>query len=537
MIKILVKNRLRALVGTILGKSKSGEVKKASTLKIIGISLLYAYVIGFFLFFSAGISVLLGQTLIPIGASWLYFAIFMLITLSISFILSIFETNSELYECKDNILLLSMPIRPRDIVASRFAVVLIYNYVEELRVMLPCIVVYAIYSHDIVGVVGALIVSVFLPLVSTSLASGVGYLVALISRKIKKNSFITVAIALVFLAVYFVGYEYLMLNFTDYITALGQSGSVPISDMPFMYHIGATCLMKPLNLSVFATVSVLVGAVTYHLISRSYIKISTDNYSVKKAEYKGGYIKSKSLVRALTEKELKRFFSSANYMLNSALGLVFLVAVGIIAVVKKESMSMLFSLLLPEIGISVSGASAIMIMAIVCLSSLNMMSASALSLEGRCIWIPKTMPIKDKDLLISKVLPQIIVVTPPTLLTSVLFIIAVSAPSEYWIFYILTPFFANVFSAIFGLVINVIFPKFDFENEVRVIKQSLAVFIVMFGQMIFSFGLAALCFVLLRVISPLLVMALCFLLFAALSVAMYALLMGPVKKKYSEISL
>ncbi len=537
MIKILVKNRLRSLIGTVLGKSKNGEVKKASKLKILGFSLLYAYVIGFFLFFSSTIAVMLGKTLISIGASWLYFAFFMLITLFISFIFSIFETKSELYECKDNNLLLSMPIKPRDIVASRIAVVLIYNYIEELIVMLPCIVVYAIYSHDAVGVVGALIVSVFLPLIPTSLASGVGYLVALISRRVKKNSFITVAISLLFLAVYFIGYEYLMLNFNAYIEKLSQSGFVPASEMPFMYHLGASCLMKPLNLLIIIALSLVIGALTYYIISRSYIKIVTDNYSVKKAEYKGGYIKSKSVLRALTEKELKRFFSSSAYMLNSALGLVFLVAAGIIAAVKRESMGMLFSLVLPEFGISAVGASAIMIMAIVCLSSLNTMSASALSLEGKCIWIPKTMPIRDRDLLFSKVLPQIIIVTPPTLLTSVLFIIATSAPMEYWIFYVLTPLFANVFSAMFGLVINVAFPKFDFENDLHVIKQSLSVFIVMFGQMIFAFGLTAVCFLLLRVLSPLLVTALYTILFATLSALMYAVLVGPVKKKYSEICL
>ena len=118
-----------------------------------------------------------------------------------------------------------------------------------------------------------------------------------------------------------------------------------------------------------------------------------------------------------------------------------------------------------------------------------------------------------------------------------LFIIASSAPAEYWIFYIITPFFANVFSAIFGLIINLIFPKFDFENEVQVIKQSLSIFIVMFGQMIFAVLAVAGCFALLRVCSPVLVTALCTLLYAALSIAMYFILIGPIKKKYSKISL
>ena len=77
MIKLLVKNRLRSVVGSVLGKGRGGKVKKASGGKIIGFTLLYLYVAAAFLFFSATMAISLGSVLIPSGASWLYFAIFM----------------------------------------------------------------------------------------------------------------------------------------------------------------------------------------------------------------------------------------------------------------------------------------------------------------------------------------------------------------------------------------------------------------------------------------------------------------------------
>ena len=128
MIKILVKNRLSALFGTAVSKGRDGAVK-AGKGRILLFSLLYLLLISLFAGMSVIGAVTLGFVLIPIGASWLYFAIFFLVSFTLIFVLSIFETKSELFECKDNDLLLSMPIKPRDIVASRVLVVLIYNYI------------------------------------------------------------------------------------------------------------------------------------------------------------------------------------------------------------------------------------------------------------------------------------------------------------------------------------------------------------------------------------------------------------------------
>ena len=131
MIKILIKNRLRSLLGTMVNKSRDGSAVKGGRGRIVLVIILYLFLAGSFAFMSTSVAMVLGTVLIPIGAAWLYFAIFIIAALSVIFILGIFETKAELFECKDNDLLLSMPIKPRDIVASRVCVVLIYNYLEE----------------------------------------------------------------------------------------------------------------------------------------------------------------------------------------------------------------------------------------------------------------------------------------------------------------------------------------------------------------------------------------------------------------------
>ena len=538
MIKLLVKNRLRSFLGSVVGRGKGGTVKKASTGKIVGLTLLYIYVIGCFLFLSASMSLALGSVLIPLGASWLYFAIFMLASLSIVFIFSIFETKSELFECKDNDLLLSMPIKPKDIVLSRISVILIYNYIEEFIIMLPCIAVYAFFSGgDIVGVLGAIIVSLLIPLFATALASAVGYVVAIISKKLKRNSFITLAFSVVFLILYIWGYSELMGNMDSFLE--DSSYSVSPFDLPVLYVIGGAALFKPLSIIILSVISIASALLAYYIISKSYIRIVTDNKGTKRAVYKEEKLKSKSALYALTIKELKRFFSSATYMLNTGIGLVFEIILAVCAVIKRAEIAEILTLLAKEIPSLSAGdlIAPVMIATLVFVSGMNMMSACALSLEGKNLWIPKSMPIKDKDIMLSKVLPHIIVTAPPTLITSLMLIIASSAPIKYWVFFILTPMAANVFSAFFGLVINVAFPKFEYDNEAQPIKQSLSVFLVMIIQMVLGIAVTVINFVLSMLSFGFAAAILTFGIFVMLSILFAFILLGSSARKYASIEI
>lgn len=537
MIKILVRNRLHSLFGYVLGRRKGGTVKKSSTAQKIAVVLLYLFVAAIFASFFAGLAYLLGASLLPIGADWLYFAIFILVSLAIVFVFSVFETKNELFESKDNELLLSMPINPGDIVASRVFVVLIYNYIEELIIMLPCIIVYIVYSPSVNGILGSILMIAFLPLIATALSSGVGYAVALLSKKLKKNSFFTVAVSLVFLLVYFVGYNAVFENLESFLLKVQESGNV--SEMPFLYYVGSAALLKPVSIFVVIALAILLSVLAYALISKSYISIATDISSGKRTAYKGGKFKQKSALWALISKEMRKFISSATYMLNAGLGLVFSIALSVYAVFNRKFILNLAAEFATE-GFEYSFSAIISPLAIVALifmTSMSIMSACSLSLEGKNLWILKTVPVSARTVLLSKTLPQIIISTPPTLISSILLIIATGAPPEYWFFFILAPLFANAFTAFSGSVINVAFPKFDFDNEAQPIKQSLSVFLVMMLTMLISV-IAFIGAILLNGIwSPLLITALVCALYASLTLVFYLILVGPSARKYERIDV
>ena len=139
MLKTLVKIRFQGLfLKSMMGSKK----KKISIGKMILFSLLFIYlgivlVAVFGYFFD-----LIIEPFIASGYEWLYFGLMALVVILFCFLGSIFYTQQEIYGAKDNDLLLSMPIKTRDILLSRILVVLLLNYVYEALIALPAIIVY-----------------------------------------------------------------------------------------------------------------------------------------------------------------------------------------------------------------------------------------------------------------------------------------------------------------------------------------------------------------------------------------------------------
>ena len=112
MIKELISIRLRSVfLAFVTGKDKNGNPKPASTGRMIGFGALYLFLMITFLGLVFTLSIPAAMILIPIGAEALYHGIFVVLSVSAIFIFGIFETKSELFECKDNELLLAMPIK------------------------------------------------------------------------------------------------------------------------------------------------------------------------------------------------------------------------------------------------------------------------------------------------------------------------------------------------------------------------------------------------------------------------------------------
>lgn len=529
MLKSLIKIRLLSLFSG--GAGKDGKKKRLGT---VGIVILMAFLLLTFAFFFLSIAASLSIVLVPAGLDSIYFAIFNILTFALVFVLSVFETKSELFECRDNELLLSLPVPPRAIVLSRSLTVIILNIGEALLVSVPALIMFVVMGGGAWYIPTVLISSVLLALLATALSSAVGYLVALISARMKNNTLITVVLTLGFLALYFVGYN----AFLDTMTSIEENPDAAgdlISDaFGSIAFLGDISLLKPLPTTIFVVISVAIPLLAWFIISKHYTRIITIKVGESKKTYVRRELSSAPQLIALAKKELAAFFSSSAYILNGTMGAIFQIVIAVMLLVSRSEIAELSSLM----GAAAGDGGAIPVLVTVLLvgcSSMVCISASALSIEGKRYWIIKSSPIPMETLMYAKLVPQLAISVPTALVSSILSAIAIGAEPLWWIFMILVPILACFVFAILGLILNIAMPKFDFVNDAQVVKQSMPVFILSFGTIFFTMALVFLAFVLIGAIGSLYTALIFAAFFILLFLAMYLILIGPSAKKLAKI--
>ncbi len=531
MIGILVKNRLSALVGSMFTKGKGGAVSRATLAKKIFMVSLAVILIAFFVASVTLMEIGIASILISLGGGWLYYAVIMLATFTVGFVLSIFETKSELFECRDNELLLSMPIKASDILASRIIVTLIYNYAIDAVIMIPAIVIYGIYGGGLLGIFGGILVYLLMPLVGTSLASGVGFAVAKISKLFKNKTIISLILSIVFLALYFYGYTSLMSGFDNFIANIGENLDSLRKTAPILYYVGAVALLEPAPAIVFSVLCVICALTAFLVISYNYIGLITASNKGPRVKYKEKNLVGSGVLVSLIKKEFLRFTSSSTYMLNAGIGLVMPLIIGGIALFNMDTLGSelagVLNMLTPIIAVGVG-----------VLVSMTYMSACSLSLEGPSFWIIKSMPLSTRTVILAKTLPQIILSVPVSIITGFLFSISLNISPVYWVFVIMIPTVATVAFAFLGIIFNVLFPRFDYTSEAHVIKQSASATLTLLTQMAVSAALIPLAIWFLNIGLPTLVQLVIFLAAYAVLAAVFAILaLIPCARKLSSMNV
>jgi ABC-2 type transport system permease protein len=420
------------------------------------------------------------------GMSWLYFAIMSGLAITIGTFGSVFSTYSSLYLPKDNDLLLSMPIPVRTLILARLMNVYLLGTMYAATAMLPTLIVHwlvagATAANVICGILLFLIVTLIVLILSCVL----GWIVAKLSLKLKNKSFITVLISLAFIG----GYYYLYFRAHELINDLIQHaagyGESVRSSAYVVYLFGRIGEGDLLAAAIFTIGTALILALTLFILSRGFLKLATSSADTKKVKYIEKRAREKSPFGALLGKEFRRFTSSPNYMLNCGLGIIFIVALGVFLLIQGD-------MVLYAIGTVFYGRwDAVGIVFCVLLMTTATMvdtAAPSVSLEGRSIWIPQSLPVLPKTVLQAKTAMQMILSGVPMLFASVCAVICLQS-SVFTLDLTMTeivliavvPLLFTVFMSLFGMALGVKNPILNWTTDVVPIKQSGAVVIAIFG--------------------------------------------------------
>lgn len=477
MLKTLIKMQFSALASqTIMRTRKGRATNKTSPGKIILYSLLLLLCFGYLSVIFGVIFLMLESMTAETAQNWSMTALASFMSMILCFVGTIFTTQSLIFNSKDNDLLISMPIPPRLILLSRITTLAIMNYIFALMIFLPATIAWVMVNGFGLGVLVYLALFIFVPLASMTLTLILGWIIALISSRMKNKSLVTTILSVAAFLVYFL----LCFNLGDYITVIEENPSLVSSFIS--EYLGLFVLMGKAvaNLDIIAllitiAVCVLPFAVVIFILSKSFLKIVTDKKSAKKAVYRKKEMKAGTISSALIKKEFQRFFTSATYFLNSFMGIIFmiLIAAAIILNVNgiKEFISEIstgLGFLLPIENIMAFFGIAIIIV----ISAFNIPTSVCISLEGKTLWILQSMPLKAKDVLLAKMRAAVIATSIPNLIFAVIMSILFGLDILSITAIIIVAIAMPIFSSCFGIIINMLMPRFDWVNETLCVKQS-----------------------------------------------------------------
>ena len=482
MLKALIKKQLMELWKGWFINSKKGTVR--SRAGVVAYILLYAVLMigvlggAFFALSTALCAVMHGA-----GLDWLYFAFLSLIALLLGVFSGAFTVHTTVYQAKDNDLLLSLPVPVHYILISRLVSVYLMGLLFTALVQVPAIIVYVIFvSPPVLTVVAAVLQMLCVSVLVLVLSCALGWVVAKLSARLKNRNIVKVLASLAFFAIYYVVYFRAVNHFQTILeqaTAWGRG----VSAASPLHVLGAASVNFE-ALGVLAAVTAAAWVLTRRIMARSFLTLAVGAQTA--AHKKAGKVQENrvgSLSSALLKKEFARFTSNSTYMLNCGLSVLLLPAMGVLVFAKRAA---LLELTRSVFSAHPESLAVLLCAAVIMAMSMNDLCSAAISLEGKSIWIPQSMPIEPWQVLRSKLSVQVILTLPVAVFSIVLCALALAVPVVQGVLMTALCAVCSVLFAMIDLALNLKMPNLSWTNELYPIKQSGCVAIALFAPWVYA---------------------------------------------------
>ncbi len=491
LVKIKISGDISSMISFMRGRNTKDQGFTVGTAFIFGIIII---AFSFMMIFSFGMATVLGFQMIVKGCSWLFYPMAFLSSSTFSLLGTVFAAQSYLYDAKDNELLLSMPIKPSSVLMSRMMALYLLNFLYTNLLFLPCVAAHfllfrtTIYVPSVSSAVCAVLSVLLIPLFVTSLSSVFGYIIGRLAVKIPNKNIFTVVIGFGMLAFL----SFITLRFGDILnTLMNDINKVAYWIKPHMqilYWYGIASMPSDYELFIDAVplfaIILLTAAIVYLVLSLRFAKIVTRKTAMKKKKYIRKPLRSTSLQIALIRKEVGYFFSIPSYVMNAGMSTIMAILLGVGIIMRGGIISEWLPRMFPDASTNLLALAIGSSLALSC--TLNDVTAPTISLEGKTIWILKSTPIKPMKVFFAKALLAPIVSLPGVCFTALASALTLDLNAPDILFIFAAPILACVFSGFLGVCVNLKLPRFDWTNEITVIKQSLSVIFTLLMSMFFT---------------------------------------------------
>lgn len=446
-----------------INKIRYSENNKSSgSITSLGITVIFV--------FSCIYNIMTAKTLVQVGQQELIPAYMLAVSSFAILFLTIFYSNGILFGSRDMEVLLSLPVKGLDIISSKFMFMYLLNFFIGLMFMLPGGIVWVgSESLGAVDIILFFLSILFVPLIPMWIASCMGIIIVVSSSFFKRKNIVALIFSFAmigsvgYMAVSAMGNE----NSIGIILAKQITGLYPISKLFMQYYNFPMYIGE----GFFIFLSTAVFYIFIKIVSAKYGLLNTlaktiPGYADNKETYN-----RKSLFVALYKKELGRFLSSYMEVLNAGFGVILLCVFSIFLLFNPvEQIGRYVGI--ENINEYFSNLSPLFIAAMLVISC---PAASAISLEGKNIWILQSSPAKVKTILNSKIALNLTLHMIGYIISVFVFILKLDMNFIQIFNLIIVPICYSLFITVTGVALNKKYPNYEWESEMIVVKQSMPV--------------------------------------------------------------
>lgn len=471
-IKMLTKLELCNLYGfNVFRHIKDPGQKKKNKVFMCIIAFLLLVVLSYIVSLCIGLGILGAAEIIPVYL--------IMITSFLILFLDVFKIGGVIFSKKGYDMITSLPLTDGAIVVSRFLRMYVESLIVSGFVFIPGIISYAVFEKaDITTWVAFLLTMFLVPLLPLAVAVFLGTGITAIASRMKHKALaeagfaVVVVIGILLLSAKTGGMEEeftpeMFTRITELVTGVIGRTYPPAVFLGNAIHSGdmSDCLL-------YGILSIAIVAVVMWMVAKNYHTICRNLHAVQaKHNYRISKLKSNSVKKAVLQREARRYFASGPYVSNTIIG----PAMGAAA-----SVALLFVDLEKEIAkitsqapVELNFTAAIPLMLTAVMVMMNAVCISV-SMEGKEWWIAKTLPLETKTILDAKLGFNFLLIAPFFTVAQLCLMVALKMKPFAFVLTLILSMLLIVFSCVFGLWINLLFPKLDWENETVAVKQSAA---------------------------------------------------------------
>ncbi len=436
--------------------------------------------------------------------------------------LSVFKAGAVIFQKNTYETLISMPVSRSAIVVSRFLSMYVTNLMLSCFVMFTGTVLYGIWARPAVSFyIYSIAGTLFLPLLPMTVSALLGALITAVSSRMKHKSLVASVLSII-LVLGFMFFNYSSVGNADKLNeemlknfSAAVMGQIEKLYPPAVWFGKGALDGNIIYLLLLIGLSLAVFLAMVFIIQRYFSAICTAlNSTSAKKNYRMRELNSSSPLKAMFFRELKRYFASSIYVTNTIIGYILMAAAAVALFVMGPD-KLETALGFPGV---LGNALPLFLAAI---ASITTPASCSVSMEGKQWWIAKTIPVRSKDIFDSKILVSLAIALPEYIVAVIFSLIAIKPDFTGALLIIVVPAVYILYTAVAGISINLAMPVLEWENEVRVVKQSASVMVTMLAGLA-GFVPPIICVITFKSIPAYIIMFITVFVIAAVTAVLYA---------------